>query len=986
MLQDLERRLRLPELGSAFRTALGRAADPVRAPVLAAEVLEAAAQADRMRLSAVCAERPADLARVLVAICGAAPFLVSHLMRHPHWLVNLASDELRRARTAAGYRHRLETWLSEPGDPASTLRRFKYYELARITVRDLAEDLVPVEQFGEILAELSHLADALLSAALELARRHLEGSCGVARWICEGEEVSLSFCVLALGKLGSEELNYSSDVDLIYVHDVPPGSDEASLSGGPSGLSPVEYFSRLARDFGRLVNEPTPDGFLYRIDLELRPEGQAGPLVVRSDTLANYYESWAATWEKAAFMKARPVAGDHRLGWRTIRAVDPMIYRSAMDFAGVAAIREMKEKIEQARGRAASSFDVKIGSGGIRDVEFVAQALQLLHGGRIPEIRGRSTQDTLEALAQVGVLPSGDAREMLSAYRFLRRLENRLQMESERQTHKMPNEPARVERLARAMGFEGGDAVARFEEALQCNRERIRGVFASLFSAAGGHVLDLFTRNVPQLLVNPATRGMMEDLAAHFIREIEASAHPERAMNNLGRFLQGVGRRRFYYELLLDRPELVPRLTALFAASEYFSGYLALHPRLIEPIFSDPSVLLLGRSELKDSVREIRRNLAAEGTRDETELALDALRLFHNRELINVGLLDLAGKVSMAETEAALTEIAEVCLEEALALAYGEMRKRAPHESAVPEHGEFLVVGMGKLGSREITYGSDLDVIFLYDLPGAGEEQILAAQEFYVRLAQKLIWALRTRTSEGVCYDIDARLRPSGNQGMLVTSLASFDRYHAQSAQVWERQALLRARPVAGAPRLARAFEQVRLRMLRRPLPTHALEEIRRVRARMEAELAREDGRRHDFKMGRGGQTDVETVVQLLQLLHGEHEELFQPEPIARQLERLEARGLLPPTEARILRDGWNFLRRLASRLRIIENRSISDLDEERGDLDALAKRLGYTSPQRIGGARRALLEDYRRHTSAIRSVYIRLVRDGAPAAAVAPS
>jgi glutamate-ammonia-ligase adenylyltransferase len=413
-------------------------------------------------------------------------------------------------------------------------------------------------------------------------------------------------------------------------------------------------------------------------------------------------------------------------------------------------------------------------------------------------------------------------------------------------------------------------------------------------------------------------------------------------------------------------------LAALFTASEYFSGYLATHPRLVEPIFSDPNVLLLSRQELRESLAEIRRNLAQEGARDEAELELDSLRLFHNRELLNVGLLDLAGKITLSEAETALTETAEVCVGAGLELARREMQRRA---QPAAKEGEFLVVGMGKLGSRELTYGSDLDVIFLYDVEGGDEVEVMEAQEHFVRLAQKFIWTQRTRTGEGVCYDIDARLRPSGSQGMLVTSLGSFEHYHAKNAEVWERQALLRARPIAGSDRLGSAFEALRLEILRRPLSGNVGAEIHRIRLRVESELAQETKQRHDFKTGYGGLNDVESVVQFLQLLHGaEHEELLVVESVAAQIPRLEKLGLLGAKDAKTLLDGWQFLRLLSSRLRIVENRSISDLDEERGDLDSLAQRLGYTSPQRAGGARRGLLADYRRFTGSIREVYSKVL------------
>jgi glutamate-ammonia-ligase adenylyltransferase len=963
----LERDLHLPGLADHLRRGLATAADPAHAAAWASDVLTASA-APLAPLWSAHAER---IARVVATLCGAAPFLASLLMRHPDWLGRLVVDELDVARPADAYARGLDAALAGIGAGGSTaaLREFKYYELARITVRDLWTPVDAVSETALILAELSHLADALLAAALRIAATRVAARVGPAQWrTADGGLSAPAFAVLGMGKLGGEELNYSSDVDLIYVMESAPRDAEPAASDAPGGLSPAEYFNRVALEFGRLVTELTGDGFLYRIDLDLRPEGQAGPLVVSHTALAEYYDVWAATWEKAAFMKARPVAGDLAFAWRTIRAIDPMIYRSAMDYAGVAAIKTMKEQIEQADGRARGAFNLKIGAGGIRDVEFVAQALQLLHGGRMPEVRGRSTQAALTALAQVGVLPRADADQLRAAYAFLRRAENRLQMEGERQIHRLPSDAAARLRLARAMGFIGGDAVHAFDQALDDARQGIRALFAGLFADDGApRVLDLFQHNAPALLAQPATRSGIERLATRFAHAIQSGPDRERAMNNLDRFIRGIGSRSFYYGLLVDRPELVDRLAALFAASEYLSGYLASHPRLIEPIFSDPNVLVLSRDELRAALADIRRDVAGEGRRDQVEQELDALRRFRNRELINIGLLDLAEKITAEQADVGLTELAEVCIEAGLTLARSEVARRDMR----PIGGEFLVVGMGKLASRELTYGSDLDLIFLYELDETDEAAALEAQEYYVRLAQKLIWALQTRTSEGICYQIDARLRPSGNQGMLVTSLASFAHYHAASAQVWERQALLRARPVAGEAQLADAFSARRRAILTAPLTADIGAEIHRIRLRMETELAHETDRRRDFKTGRGGMLDVESVVQFLQLRHGAaYPELLDTDGIAAQLARLTRLELLSPDHADTLQRGWSFLYRLARRLRIIENRSISDLDEERGDLEGLARRLGYRSPQRAGGARRALLEDYSRHTADIRRVY----------------
>lgn len=962
----LEKSTRLPGLASRLSAAVDRCPDADAAARLVPGVLSAA-RGDALRRAW---DADADrLCGVATALCGGAPFFAPILERHPTWLPALCADSLTAERLAADYAARLSAAMSPVTAAAATaaaLRHFKYYELARITVRDLCCDLVPLERTGEILRELSHLADALLQQALACAVR--AGNDDAA-----GPRPAERFAVIGMGKLGSEELNYSSDVDLVYVCE-----DAASERDGGA----IEYYTRVAEEFGRLVRRNTADGFLYRVDLELRPEGKAGPLVVTAATLADYYERWAETWEKAAFMKARPVAGDIDFGWRVIRGIDPIVYRSSMDLAGVEAIRVMKSRIEQAKERGGATFNVKLGAGGIRDIEFVAQALQLVHGGRQPQVRQRSTQSALEALAGTGALGAEASGELVAAYRFLRRVENRIQMEGERQLYRLPAAAADKRRIARSLGFLGEDCVIAFEAALDAHRARVREIFTALFDVSGGErILDLFQRNVPALLINPTTRRLVEDLAGRIASRVESSSSPERAMINLDRFIRGVGRRQFFYELLLDRPELVPRLVHLFAGSEYLSSYVATHPRLIEPLFDDPEVLLRSRAELEASYAEIHAMLDAEGARSEPELSLDALRLFHNREIVNVGLLDMDDRVERADAERSLTDVAELCIERGLEIAEREVARRARKRPAWLRDGEFLVVAMGKLASREITYGSDLDVIFLYDLAEADEEAQLTAQSGFVGLAQKLIWALQTRTPEGVCYEIDARLRPSGNQGLLVSHIDTFTSYHAQTAASWERQALLRARPVAGSQRLADVFARLRVEILSRHNPENLSAELDRIRQRMEAELARESFLHRDFKTGRGGLLDVETIVQYLQLRGaGSDPALLEVRPISQQIEHLAAADLLDRADADGLNAGWEFLQRLSSRLRIIENRSISDLNVERGDLDAVARRLGYGGGGRSSNARRCLLDEYTRRTAEIRAIYERVMRGGAVA------
>jgi glutamate-ammonia-ligase adenylyltransferase len=950
--------------------------EPERSAARAERVIAAAEAHAAMRLARLRSERPAALACVLRALCATAPFLATTLVREPELLFALCEDDLAAPRSSGELAARLDAALAAAptSELGAVLRRFKYAELARITVRDATPELVPEARVQETLRELSALAETILSRAFSRVAAEFAAESGAPHWRTASGALHVPrFVVLGLGKLGGEELNYSSDVDLIYVYESPP-PDAEPLSGGPRELAPADYYAQLARRFGKLMAERGPEGFLYRVDLELRPEGATSPLVPSSDRLLLYYDGYAATWERAAFMKARPVAGDLAFGWSLARQIDPMIYQGKIDVAGIESIREMKQRIESEHANAEQ--DVKLGAGGIRDVEFVAQALQLLHGARAPQVRGRSAPGALVALAEARRISPEMRDELLAAYRFLRRVENRLQMEDERQTHALPAQAAARERLARTL-FPGASALARFDARLDAVRAAVRARFEALVQRPGGgaQLLEHMGQHAPRLFASPRMAEQLGSLADRVAAEIASSPDPARATNNWLRFVEGIGGRSFYFGLLLDRPELVPRLVSLFALSRFLSDVIVRVPVLIEPIFSDPTHFLATRAELERSLAALRAERSRGDASDE-EAALAALRLFQQRELVNIGLLDLAGKISQAEVEAALSELAEVCLGAALETARAQLARTARSAHETIARGEFLVVGMGKLGSRELGYGSDLDVIFLYDLPGVPESEVALAQEPFVRLAQKFSWALQTRTGEGVCYEVDAQLRPSGNQGVLVTSLAGFERHHETQAQLWERQALLRARPVAGSASLAARFEALRARLLVRPLPEGAAAEIDRVRRRVESELAKESAQRRNLKLGRGGLFDVETIVQLLALRHGgAHRELHEVATTAAMVERCAARELLRSDQAAALRDGWAFLARLASRLRIVENRSISDLGADRADLDSVARSLGYAPSQRTGTSRVPLLDDYGRHTDAIRRVYDAVVR-----------
>ncbi len=941
---------------------------PANARRLAGKVLD---EALPNQLIPRAAADPAKLSTVLYALCGVAPFFANILARHPEHLIALLDDDLTVPRSPEDLRSQLEQSMGDvrESDDAERLRVFKYRELARITVRDCSDHLVPLPRSAETLRELSELADALLERALLLAEARIATQLEPPAYVDdEGTTRPLRFCVLGLGKLGAGELNYSSDVDLVYVCDALPTGADAR------GSSPMIYFDKLAQEFGSIVAASLQEGFLYRVDLDLRPNGTQGALVVTESALISYYESWALTWEKAAFMKARPVAGSLDLGWHAIVAAAPAIYNATMNYRMADGIHSLKEKIRSARGGDADSFDVKIDAGGIRDVEFIAQALQLLHAGRIPQLRDRSTQGALRNLEAVGLLESETAAELNETYLFLRRIENRLQMEGERQIHRLPKSADGLARLARAMGYLEEDGATRLQADI-ASRRKFLGSLAtdSLGKGNQERIKEIVERAVPKLFQFGMTNTLLHQLIERFAQAFDDCGDADRALNNLDRSIRGAGNRRNYFELLLDRPEIVPRLAALYSASNFLSDYLARYPRLIESLFRDPNTLLYSDAQLRADHDRVLAERSDDGEAPDLELRLDALRSFHHLHVLNVGLLDLAKKSSRAESEGALTNIAEICIENALEISRDELAARKTEGSATAPPGKFLVVGMGKLASRELTYGSDVDLIFIYN-PASEKGGEAMAQDYFVRLAQRFISALQTPTRLGFCYEVDARLRPSGNQGVLVCSMASYRRYHADTAATWERQALLRSRPVAGDASLADEFETLRLEILTAPNPESLAGEIHHVRSRMEEELAKETARHFDYKTGRGGVLDVECAVQYLQLLHGsEHTEILESAPIDSQRIKLAELGLINADCARILKDGWSFLQELGSRLRIVENRSISSLDVDKGDLDTLARHLGYNDDGE-GTTSRALQKDYGEVTESIRSVYLEVM------------
>ena len=994
-----------------------RSADPDGA-------LQGAARALRARFERLHGPARASALGPLVALAAASQFLPAHLAARPR-LVDLLSHPRfqRQTRGHASARgaalHLLHAL--RPEDPkagallATRLRRHKVIEVLRIALRDL----LGRARIPEATAELSHLASACFEAAVRFhyARLcHLHGApAGRTAPAARNLAGASGFCVLGMGKLGGNELNFSSDVDVLYVYDT-----HGHTQGGPSGaLDHFGFYARLAEEVTRAIGAQLEGGFVFRVDLDLRPEGRSGPLVNALRGLELYYEAQGAAWERFALLKARPISGDLAVGEEALRRLQPFVYRKYLDLGAIEAMRALKARAEREAARR-GGLDLKLGPGGIREIEFFCQALQLLHGGKDANLRERNTLKALDRLLFAGLIPARDRDELSEAYLLLRKLEHRVQMVAERQTHLLPDDRKELERMARRSGFANAAAL---EKDLSAHRARVHARFGDLLRVAGGEAepaepraqlaADAATPE-PERVAAMAGLGFLDAEAscAELLRlrrrhgtpfdpsapqelawaapwllgELAQVPDPDQALRHLADLFGVLAEPAATSRLLAGSPRTARMLLALFGSSDFLSRSLLRHPELIDQLVHR------GSAPLHRPIGELREALAerlAQKAEGDVEAALGEIRRLRNEEILRIGLHDIAGALEPESVGAQLSDLADLCVESCLALAEKEARKREgvplvavgvdPGPNAGSE-ARLVVVALGKLGGRELGYHSDLDLLFLYS--GAGETdgpRRATNHEHFARLAQRLISHLTLQLPEGMLYKIDARLRPSGNAGPLVVSFEALANYHRAGeqggARLWERQALLRARSVAGDHALfERAQREVLnpslFRKLTPALRTEAASELAAMRERMEREIAAESHDRYNSKLGRGGLVDVEFSVQFLQLVHGEaHPEVRSPS-VAAALSALKDAGLLAPAEGEPLLRGWRFLRRLDSRLRIVRDRPIEHLPTAGRELLLLARRLGYSGTH----AGEDLLDDYARATKAVRAAFLRVL------------
>ena len=758
------------------------------------------------------------------------------------------------------------------------LRRWRTAESTRLIWRDVAGlDTVQATLAGSSRIAEQAMETALVALEQQFAERH-----GVVR---HANGSAQRLVVFGLGKLGGGELNFSSDIDLIYAFPAHGDSD------GARPLDAETYFTRLGQRLAQLLGDVTADGFSHRVDLRLRPFGNSGRVALSFAAMEQYYQREGRDWERYAWIKARPVAGDIAAGEELLETLRPFVYRRYLDYTALDGLREMKAMIDAEVQKRELADNLKLGPGGIREIEFLVQALQLIRGGREPVLRERALLPALRALASAGHLPQAHADRLREAYLFLRRLENRVQMLGDQQTHALPEDPFLRTRIAQGLGYADHaqlaatldahrDVVtAAFAELLQTRRRRLSPTALGLywrglpdegdanvlaeagFAEAEDHHARLrdFARSPAVRDLSERARQRLDHVLPSLIEAAAQSSAPDAALPRGLALLQSIGRRPSYLALLEEQPAALSRLVDVIARSSLLSERLAAHPLLLDELLDARAV---GPPPDEAALRErIARDTAGLDP-DDTEAALLVLNELKQSLSFRIAMAALAQRQPAADSAAQLAVLAEELLRAALRLARAEIERA--HGRIVGAG--FAVAAYGSVGGRELGFDSDLDLVFLHDARAdavSDGARPLDASRYYARLAQKLIGLMGTVTSAGRLYEVDMRLRPDGAKGLLVSSMESFSEYQLQRAWTWELQALVRARCVAGDESVRAAFAAVRETVLRRSREVDALRaDVVSMRRRMRAELDRSTAAQFDLKQGEGGLVDLEFLLQ----------------------------------------------------------------------------------------------------------------------------
>ncbi|QDY76467.1 bifunctional [glutamine synthetase] adenylyltransferase/[glutamine synthetase]-adenylyl-L-tyrosine phosphorylase [Streptomyces qinzhouensis] len=969
-----ERLLALPALATVrddplLLDALGATADPDLALSGLVRLAESQPDGDdRILLSTLTTSKP--LRDRLLGVLGASEALGDHLARHPgdwHALATYEASDLHPG--VADF----EDCLAEAADPVALRIAYR-----RCLLSIAARDVCATTDVAQTAAELADLAIATLRAALAIARAAAPE---------DGARCRLA--VIALGKCGGQELNYVSDVDVVFVGEPTGGADENT------GLQAA---TRLASHLMRICSETTVEGTIWPVDANLRPEGRNGPLVRTLSSHLAYYQRWAKTWEFQALLKARAVAGDPLLGEEYIEALSPMVWQAAERDNFVADVQKMRRRVIDNIPAAEVDRELKLGPGGLRDVEFAVQLLQLVHGRSDPTLRSGSTLAALQALAAGGYVGRIDAAQLDDAYRFLRAMEHRIQLFRLRRTHLVPEDPADLRRLGRSLGFRT-DPVTELHREWRRHASVVRRLHEKLFYRPLLDAVAQLTPGEARLSAKAAGQrlealGYADPAAA--LRHIEAlasgvsrkaaiqrtllpvllnwfadSADPDAGLLGFRKVSDALGKTPWYLRLLRDEGAAAENLARVLSAGRLAPDLLLRAPEAVA-ILGDPDGL---RPRRRDHLQpEI---LAAAGRADSAAAAVAAARGVRRRELFRTAAADLIGSYgtedSPAETDTgalvdqignALTDLTAATLAGALRAA---VRERWGDELPT----RFAVIGMGRFGGHELSYGSDADVLFVHEpRDGADDQEAARAAGLVVEEMRRL---LQLPTADPPLL-IDADLRPEGKSGPLVRTLASYEAYYRRWSLVWEAQALLRAEPMAGDPDLGARFMELvdPLRYPAEGLGEDAVREIRRLKARMESErLPRGADPTLHTKLGRGGLSDVEWTVQLIQMRHGWSEPGLRTTRTREALAAAHAAGLIATEDAQILDEAWVLATRVRNAVMLVRGRPGDTFPSDTRELAAVARYLGF-GPGHAGD----MLDTYRRVTRRARAVVDTLFYD----------
>jgi glutamate-ammonia-ligase adenylyltransferase len=857
---------------------------------------------------------PADpgLVERVRRVAVASDFAIDVLARQPELLARLAADDGARP---------LPPPVLDSGSRDDWPRRLRLYRTAECA-RLVWRDVLGLDDVDATLAAVTALAERCLGLALEavegdFVRRHgqVPGP--------DGRPVRL--VVFAMGKLGGGELNFSSDIDLVYAYE--HGGESQGDSIRP--LHAEDYFARLGQQLARLLDERTVDGFCHRVDLRLRPFGNAGRVAISFAALEAYFQQEGRDWERYAWQKARPVAGDLEAGRRFLETLRPFVYRRYLDFGALDGLRAMKAMIAAEVARKELADDIKRGPGGIREIEFLAQSLQLIRGGREPALREPRLLPALDALRAAGHVEPETATALAEDYRFLRRLENRLQMLRDEQTHALPASPLDRERIARGLGHDGWASLAaqverhrarvtREFDALLSQREQqpavgddIAGYWralpgggsAAMLADAGFQeaaevdaALRDFVRTPSVRELSDASRARLDRVMPVLLQATAPATRPLQAIRRLLALLHNILRRASYLALLDEHPAALARLVDLVTRSALLAERLAAHPLLLDELLDTrASGPLPQRGQLAEACRP------APGA--DTESALFALNEVRQQLSFRIALATLDRRQPACDSTRQLAWLADAVVGTVLELARGELERS---HGAIAGAG-FAVLGYGSLGGEELGFGSDLDLVFLYEAPPnaySDGARPLDASRWFARLAQKIVSLLGAVTGGGRLYEVDVRLRPDGGKGLLVSSLASYADYQRNRAWTWEHQALVRARCVAGDAAVSAEFDRIRAETLaRRRDPVRLRDDVLSMRQRMREELDRSNDALFDLKQGEGGLVDLEFMLQYLVLREAAaRPDLLQPRATRPLLEAMAACGVLPEDVAATLR------------------------------------------------------------------------------------